>query len=250
MHSILHVIELLRNNSLSHPITPGLNVSKPGLSGLVLFSKELSPILSQVYASLVPSLNNMHIIKSLKKSLPSEFIGVHLRVETDVLSTRDKFNQVLPRIVDYILNHKCLYTYKYNNATISQPVMYLASGIFTAKYSVNEASQDIEELQYRADCVMKEFKSRGYYNIRTYDSIMSSIRKKKLDQSIKHKRYSEQLALIDLYVLKDSRCFIPAVNESSLSYLVQRFKSFDVGDYSGTYLEQNVHTKVFRHWGF
>jgi hypothetical protein len=64
--------------------------------------------------------------------------------------------------------------------------------------------------------------------------------------------HAEQHAYIDLLVLKKSICFIAMPRGSSLSYMMERFKAFDEGDFGGDLLKQRGMevTSYLQAWGF
>ena len=70
--------------------------------------------------------------------------------------------------------------------------------------------------------------------------------------SLYDEEHAEQHAYIDLLVLKRSTCFIATPRGSSLSYMVERFKAFDEGDYGGDLLKRRgmVVTSYLQAWGF
>jgi hypothetical protein len=184
-------------------------------------------------------------------ALQSNFIGIHLRVEKDVLLDDSvDFDAALPGVIKYITDHRCLYSYNVNGTYTphngpNQPIIYLASGLFTTGLTLGAV--ETPSSLYRTKRVLEAFREAGFTNVMTRASINA------LDPvSLYGEVHAEQHAYIDLLVLKRSTCFIATPKGSSLSYMVERFKAFDEGDFGGDLLKQRGMevTSYFQAWGF
>ena len=181
----------------------------------------------------------------MKQLLPT-FIGVHLRVERDVYTTDADFDKNLPAVIASIKAHRCLAQYTEGNLTspvYNDPVIYVASGLFTTNQSLY--AEETPSSLYRMKAVEKAFKDANLQSVKT-----------KLTTGISHKHsfkmYAEQHAYTDLLILSRSTCFIPASPfGSSLSYVVERFRDFQIGDFGGELKKMRSPPHMnFHSWGF
>ena len=73
------------------------------------------------------------------------------------------------------------------------------------------------------------------------------------DPSILRRLFPEQLTFVDMLVSRASSCFIPSHIPTTFSYLVERFRKFDKGNFE-TYEQVNNATygglSMYRQWGF
>jgi hypothetical protein len=107
----------------------------------------------------------------------------------------------------------------------------VASGLFTT--GLTKGAVETPSSLYRTRRVLEAFKEAGFTNVMTRASINA------LDPvSLYDEVHADQHAYIDLLVLKKSICFIATPRGSSLSYMVERFKAFDEGDFGGDLLKQ------------
>ena len=183
-----------------------------------------------------------HVVKQL---LPT-FIGVHLRVESDVYATDEEFDKKLPDVIAGIKAHRCMSGHTEGNLSspvYNNPVIYIASGLFTTNLSYR--AEETQSSLYRIKAVTKAFKDAHLQSIVT-----------KMSTGISNKPtlkiYAEQHAYTDLLILSRSSCFIPASPfGSSLSYVVERFRDFQNGDYGGDLkkIRSPPHMN-FGSWGF
>lgn len=161
-----------------------------------------------------------------------------MRVEKDVYEDDTTFDRQLPLIIKYIKLDRCLSAHNGND---SFPQIFVASGLFSTNSTIN--AKETPSSLYRKERVFKALKAAGFHDIMTRSSDYSSQ---------KNRFYAEQQAYIDLLILKKASCFIPALHASSMSYVVQRFRSFDNGDFGGDLLKEpcSPHLKEFQDWGF
>jgi hypothetical protein len=194
--------------------------------------------------------------KILKRSLESTFIGIHLRAEQDVYENDASFDEALPRIIKSIKNDQCFFAYFDKGSIPKQilPQIYVASGLFTTDQTYG--AKDTNSSTYRQNAVMKALKEAGLTNVVTRSNLdelsrqrLGSVSKKYLEKT---SLYAEQHAYIDLLILQKASCFIPAAPKgSSLSYVVQRFRSFEIGDFGGDLLVKRSPKHMdFQSWGF
>ena len=150
--------------------------------------------------------------------------------------------EVLPKVMEGIKAHRCMFAYNGGNTTmavLNAPEIYIASGLFSTNVTIGarESSSSI----YRAEAAKKAFRDAGFHTILTKAS------PKMIDELAKTKIYADQHAYVDVLVLRKAACFVPSFPAvSSLSYVVERFRSFREGDFGGE-LERD---HSFRSWGF
>ena len=119
------------------------------------------------------------------------------------------------------------------------PIIYIASGLFSTNVTIN-ATETASSIS-RATAVMAALQYAGLTSIITKSTPAVS------DIFTHTKLYAEQHAYTDLLLLQQSSCFIPAFPfVSSLTYVVERYRSFRAGDYGGA-----TSTDLsFQSWGF
>ena len=183
------------------------------------------------------------ITQQILNRLGYDFIGIHLRLETDAFDSDFDFEVALDAALNEIKKHKCLESYTGgDDSTFSlynPPSIYIASGIFSNNVTLN-AVETFSSL-YRATAVLRAFKDAGFTSIISKSSPMFR------DVLPRLKLYAEQHAYSDVLVLQQSYCFIPALPyESSFSHVVERFRQFRGGDYGGVIGNANL----FEAWGF
>lgn len=189
----------------------------------------------------------------LRQSLEKSFIGIHLRAERDVYEDDAEFNRALPRIMESIKKNQCLFAYLDNNSSIHDdniPQIYIASGLFTTNHTHN--AYESKSSLYRKEAILKAFHASGLHSIVTRQTLKGYVQRHHAN-SEDHLLYAEQHAYIDVLLLTESSCFIPASQvASSLSYVVERFRNFKVGDFGGNLLKERTspHHSFFHSWGF
>lgn len=202
--------------------------------------------LADVYFSLRPAQHVAYIVDHVVRHLRVPFIGIHLRAERDVYESKRSFEAGLAKIAHFIRNHRCLFS-RPLGLDVRPPPVYVASGLFTGNYTKTAIRDSWGfDMNQRASAVLSVLRSVGLNEVHTMASILREV------FPTEKELYAEHFAMIDLFILKRSSCFIPAHVESSLSYLVQRFQSFEIGDFSGELLKEKCsdHLKHFNHWGF
>ena len=182
----------------------------------------------------------------LVKQLLPTYIGVHLRVESDMYATDEEFDKNLPAVIAGIKAHRCMSRHTQGNLSspvYNNPVIYVASGLFTTNQSLH--AEETPSSLYRVKALTKAFNDAHLQSIVT-----------KLSTGISNKQtfkiYAEQHAYTDLLILSKATCFIPAAPVgSSLSYVVERFRDFQLGDYGGDLkkIRSPPHMN-FHSWGF
>ena len=183
-----------------------------------------------------------HVFKQL---LPT-FIGVHLRVERDAYETDADFDKSLPDVIAGIKAHRCMSGHtegNFSSPVYNDPVIYIASGLFTTNQSLY--AEETSSSLYRMKALMKAFKDA---HLRSVVTKMST----GISKNRSFKIYAEQHAYTDLLILTKSTCFIPAAPfGSSLSYVVERFRDFQSGDYGGDLKKTRSPPHMnFHSWGF
>ena len=171
---------------------------------------------------------------------------MHLRVEKDVYLTDEEFDRNLPRVIAGIKGHRCLSAHTEGNISspvCDNPLIYIASGLFSTNLSFY--AQETASSLYRLNAVTKALKDADLHSVQTKLSTGIS-RNKEL------KLFAEQHAYTDLLILSRSSCFIPAYpSGSSLSYVVERFRDFQEGDYGGDLKKVRALSHMdFYSWGF
>jgi hypothetical protein len=171
------------------------------------------------------------------------------------------FDKDLPRIIKYIKNEKCFFAYFDNSSMFKEtlPQIYVASGLFTTDQTYG--AKDTNSSSYRQNAVLEALHVAGLTNVVTRPSFLESRKSftrsgsKKSSTRLGPKNsssiymYAEQHAYLDLLVLQKASCFIPAAPKgSSLSYAVQRYRSFEIGDFG--LVNPSPNHMDFSSWGF
>lgn len=173
-------------------------------------------LLQKVYASLRPARPISERIESILASLGSSFIAVHLRLEGDVVPFDapwdTRFMSLLSAQLEFIRSSSCYC----DSSAASRPTLYIASGLFSNSNNTNSF------LSKRAQRILTDLSSLGFTRIVTGHDF----------EGTRKPLYLEQHALLDLYVARRAKCFIPCYmankeHASSFSYFVERYRQLD-----------------------
>ena len=175
--------------------------------------------LLEVHHSLTPApaieLSVQIITSALLRN--QRYIGVHVRIESDIMSFED-LTKNMNKTVNHILNHPCLFNYHALGLEgAASTTLYLASGVFNGNFSIGETLETIYDSSRRRNAFLQALRSGGYRGRVAQKSSLETVNAHRLngEQRQQLQLYPEQLALVDLVLLKESICFVPAAGRES-----------------------------------
>ena len=179
-------------------------------------SNEHLKLLKAVHESLRPAKRLRELVDSFTRRFHqpnASYWAIHLRLEPDIIPESDAndsaFRSILAEQRHHILASRCYREAIQRNESL--PAIYATSGIF-------QHTHHDDVLHRRAALATAQLREMGFAAIH--------------HGRAHHDVYPEQQALVDLYIAKQARCFIPCYthpprSSSSYSYMVVRLRQVE-----------------------